>query len=66
MSKINIDNKEYDLDTLSAQAKSHIQMIQLADAEINRLSAQLAMIQTARKAYAGALAQELNPVPNLF
>ena len=66
MTKINIDNKEYELEALSDHAKSQVHMIQLAEAEINRLNAQLAMIQTARKAYLNALAQELNPVPNLL
>ena len=59
MSTINIDGQEYDLDSLSAEAKSQLQMIQLTDAEIARLNAQLAIAQTARRAYAMALQQAL-------
>ena len=55
MSTITIDGQEYDLDSLSAEVKSQLQMVQLTDAEITRLTAQLAIAQTARRAYAVAL-----------
>ena len=55
MTTINIDNKEYDLDSLSDEAKSQLQMIQICDQEIGRLNAQLAIAQTARMAYSKAL-----------
>ena len=57
--RITIDGQEYNLDSLSAEAKSQLQMIQLTDAEITRLNAQLAIAQTARRAYAVALQQAL-------
>ena len=55
MTTINIDNVEYDTDNLSDEAKQHLQMLQITEAEIGRLNAQLAIVQTARIAYANAL-----------
>ena len=60
MAKITIDNIEYDADNLSDQVKQQLQMVQIADQEIIRLNAQLAMIQTARAAYVNALKQGLS------
>jgi hypothetical protein len=55
MATITIDNKEYDLDAFSDDAKSQLQMLQLTEQEISRLNAQLAIVQTARMAYSNAL-----------
>jgi len=55
MSIITIDNKEYELDDLSAEAKAQLQSVQFVDAELQRLQAQAAVLQTARIAYAKAL-----------
>ena len=55
VANITIDEIEYDLDKLSDDAKSQIQMMQLTDQEIARLNVQLAIHQTARRAYADAL-----------
>lgn len=52
---ITIDNKEYDTDQLSEEAKSQLTNVQLTDQEIQRLQASLAIAQTARFAYAQAL-----------
>ena len=52
---INIDGKDYALDSLSEDAKAQLQMVQFTDQEIARLSALLMMAQTARIAYANAL-----------
>ena len=52
---VTIDNVEYNTDNLSPEALQHLQMLQLSDAEINRINAQLAFAQTARNAYANAL-----------
>jgi hypothetical protein len=52
---INIDGKDYPLESLSDQAKAELQMVQFTDQEIARLSALLMMAQTARIAYANAL-----------
>jgi hypothetical protein len=55
MTTVTIDNKDYDLDSLSDEAKAQLQMLQFADQEIVRLNAQLAVVQTARLAYSNAL-----------
>ena len=55
MSTIKIDNKEYDVDSLSNEAKAQLGSIQFVDNEIARLQGQLAAMQTARNAYVKAL-----------
>ena len=55
MSTIKIDNKEYDVDSLSNEAKAQLGSIQFADNEIVRLQGQLAAMQTARNTYFKAL-----------
>lgn len=55
MPTIIIDNKPYDLDSLSAEAKNQLASLQFVDAELLRLQAQAAALQTARMAYAKAL-----------
>ena len=52
---ITIDRKPYDQDTLSAEARSQLTGIQFCDAELARLQAKAAAIQTARIAYGKAL-----------
>jgi hypothetical protein len=55
MPTIKIDNKDYDPDTLSNEAKQQLQMLSITESEIKRLQAQLAIAQTARISYANAL-----------
>ena len=55
MANITIDGKEYDVDKLSDEVKNQLGALQFSDSEIQRLQAQLAMMQTARAAYANAL-----------
>lgn len=62
MSTIKIDNIDYDLDTLSDDAKAQLQSIQFVDQELARLQAQVAAMQTARMAYANALKAALPTV----
>ncbi len=50
-----IDNKEYILDDLSEEVKMQIGNLRATDAEIQRVNNQLAMLQTARRAYAQEL-----------
>jgi len=57
---IAIDNKEYDTDTLSDEVKANLASLQFTDAEIERLQAKLAVLQTARMAYARAVNEGLN------
>ena len=55
MTTITIDNKPYDLDSLSDEAKQQLQSLQFCDQELARLQAQAAVLQTARAAYSKAL-----------
>jgi hypothetical protein len=55
MSTITIDNKQYDLASLSDEAKSQLGSIQFIDSELARLQAKAAAFQTARLAYSKAL-----------
>jgi len=55
MPMIKIDDKEYDLDALSQEAKNQVASLQFVDAELARLNAQVAVCQTARNAYSAAL-----------
>ena len=59
MQKITIDNKDYDLDTFSEEAKAQLISYRFVENEIGRLQAQLAAMQTARIAYAKALSTAL-------
>ena len=61
---IKIDGKDYELDSLSDEAKSQLGMLQFVDAERQRLNAQTAILQTARMAYARALNDALAPTAN--
>jgi len=63
MPTITIDNKEYDFDTLPEDAKKQLPMLQFVDAELQRLQAQAAVLQTARMAYAKALQEALPHAP---
>ena len=58
MTTITIDDVEYDLAELSEDAKAQIQALQATDRKIAEAQQDLAILQTARNAYAMAL-QEL-------
>ena len=62
MPNITIDNKQYDYDTLSNEAKAQLASIQFVDSELARLQAKAAALQTARIAYAKALGEALPAV----
>jgi hypothetical protein len=59
MPNIKIDNKEYDLETLSDECKAQLTSIQFVEQELARFQAQAAVLQTARTAYAKALKSSL-------
>lgn len=61
MPTIKINNTDYDTDTLPDAAKQQLQMLAVTDSEIKRLQTQLAIAQTARNAYARALAEAVKP-----
>lgn len=58
---IKIDNKEYDLDTLSGECKVQLASLQFVEQELSRLQAKAAVLQTARATYVKAI-QEALPV----
>ena len=62
MAMIKIDDKEYDFDKLSDDAKNQLNSLQFVDNELARLQAQAAVLQTARAAYVNALKASL-PLP---
>jgi hypothetical protein len=59
MAKITIDEKEYETDDMSDEAKAQLQSLQFVDNEIAREQAKTAALQTARHAYAQALQEAL-------
>jgi pyoverdine/dityrosine biosynthesis protein Dit1 len=59
MAKITIDNKEYDTDALSDEAKNNIQNVQYCDQKIGELKREIALAQTARNAYVQGLKRAL-------
>ena len=56
---IKIDEAEYNIEHLSDEAKAQLASIQFVDAELLRLNALVAALQTSRIAYANALNQAL-------
>ena len=60
MAKITIDGLEYEADSLSDSARSQVINLQVVDQKINQLTQDIAILQTARSAYASALKSELN------
>lgn len=63
MPTIKINGNDYDSNTLSQEAKAQLNMLAMADAEVKRLQTQLAIAQTAKNAYAQALAQAVDALP---
>jgi len=52
---LKFNDVEYKVDDLSDSAKGQLQGLQVAESKIKGLNAELALIQTARNAYAQAL-----------
>lgn len=59
MTTVTIDDKDYDLDSLSADARGQLDMLITTDNKIRDLQRDLAIAQTARVAYARALSDDL-------
>ena len=59
MPNIKIDNKEYDLATLSDECKAQLTSIQFVEQELARLQAKAAILQTAKAGYLQALQKSL-------
>lgn len=56
---ITIDGADYALESLSEEARSQIINLRVADAKLAQLQQEIALVQTARNAYARALAESL-------
>lgn len=56
---VTIDGTEYDLAELPEQARTQLLNLRVTDQEIERLNHQLAITQTARRAYARELSSQL-------
>ena len=65
MTTIKIDDKDFDFDKRSDEAKAQLISMQFCDQELQRLQAQAAAYQTARLAYAKALNEALNSVNDM-
>ena len=59
MAEIKINDKSYDLDNLSENAKKQIASLQFVQSEILRLNAKLAAFKTAEIAYSKAIEEEI-------
>ena len=55
MANINIDGKEYDIDSLPQEVKGQIAAMQQCDQKINSWNMDIAIAQTARGAYSSEL-----------
>lgn len=62
---VTIDGKHYSLDSLSETARNQIINLRASEREIARAQALLAMLQTARQAYARTLKEELDKMEPL-
>ncbi|WP_186393204.1 MULTISPECIES: DUF6447 family protein [unclassified Pannonibacter] len=57
--KVTIDGKDYAIDTLSQDALNQLSSINIVDRRIADLQQEMSILQTARNAYAAALAAAL-------
>lgn len=55
MATITIDGTEYDTETFSDEAKAQLVSLQVVDRKLADLNTEVAIVQTARAAYARAL-----------
>jgi len=61
---VTIDGKEYELEDLSDNARSQVKSLHLVDQKIAQLQTDIAIVETARNAYAAALRAELPDQPS--
>ena len=59
MATITIDDVQYELDDLSDEAKAQLEPLQAVEVRIARANEEIAILQTARNAYAVALKEVL-------
>ena len=60
MGTITINNIDYDIDTLSDEARGQVRSIQFIDSELEKLNARIAVMSTARMSYASTLQEILD------
>ena len=60
---VTIDGIDYTMEQLSEEARNQVNNLRVTDMEIARIKQQLAIVQTARGAYAAALKTALPPAP---
>ena len=60
---VNVNGKEYAVESLPEAARVQVANVQVADAELARLQQQLALVQTARNAYVAALVAAVDSIP---
>ena len=63
MAKVTIDGVDYDSETMTQDSRQKLEMLMMTEQKIRQLQAEVAMMQTARQAYAGALKASLVPPP---
>lgn len=59
MAKVSIDGVEYDTETMSQESRQQLEMLVMTEQKIRQLQAEVAIMQTARQAYASALKASL-------
>ena len=59
MATVTINNKKYDSEKLSENAKKQLANLSVCDQKIQQLQNELAIVQTARSTYSRALNEEL-------
>jgi len=57
--KVRIDGEEYDLSSLSVEARSQFELIKFADAQIAELTNMQALLRRAKRAYTTDLETEI-------
>ena len=61
MVKVRIEGVDYDTDPMSQESRQQLEMLMVTEQKIRQMQAELAMVQTARQASAGALKASLVP-----
>ena len=59
MTKVTVNNKEYEFESLSDTAKSNLVSLKFVQEELKRLEAQTAVYKTSELAYSRVLTKEL-------
>ena len=59
MANIKLDGTDYDIDSLSDEAKATVSSLQFVQSELQRANANIAILKTAESAYINSLKQEV-------